>query len=158
MIDTLYVFMGPLVAFIVWFLKFHIYQAMLHSYMISENIHLTPEMLAPSDRRQAFCIYDQSCDISPISAQSHPVLVCSLKALDKGVVLVMGGRRWCPFLQSMIPWRMANIKLGANLLHSPQLERNFKLVPCFVSFVTLKQVCTVFGRMSIVYVTCCQGL
>ena len=36
----IYIFMVPSVACIVWFLMFHIYQAVFHSFLISEDIHL----------------------------------------------------------------------------------------------------------------------
>ena len=46
-------------------------------------------------------------------------------ALNTGVGRVLGGIRWCLFFHSVIPCRMADIRLGAALLRSPQLERTF---------------------------------
>ena len=57
---------------------------MSHSFLISEEIHLRPEILSPRDCRYAFFIYSQLCGISPIRACSKPVLFF-FKVLATGV-------------------------------------------------------------------------
>ena len=74
-----------------------------HSFMISADIHLTPEFSAPKDLMEAFCTSSQLWDTNPIRAWSHPMLVCFLKELDTGVGRDVGGWRGFPFLQSVIP-------------------------------------------------------
>ena len=67
------------------FLKYHISKGVSHRFLIREDIHLRPEILAPSDRRYEFCIFAQLCDISPIRYWSQPILVLFLKAFATGV-------------------------------------------------------------------------
>ena len=44
-------YLGPSVAWRVWFLKLQISHAVYHRFLVSANIHLTPEILAPKDLR-----------------------------------------------------------------------------------------------------------
>ena len=78
------------------------------------------------------------------------MLVCFLNALATGIG--GGGVIWrvCPFLQRVILWRMDGMKLGATLFCSPQIERNFELVPRFVPFVALEYGWNAFGKVSAV--------
>ena len=47
----IYVFLRPLVAWWVWFLKFQMSYVVSHSFLIKADIHLTPDILAPKDLR-----------------------------------------------------------------------------------------------------------
>ena len=44
-------YLGPSVAWRVWFLKFQMYHAVSHSFLISVYIHITLEILAPKYSR-----------------------------------------------------------------------------------------------------------
>ena len=63
---------------------------MLHRFLISEDIHVAPDNLAPRDCGYAFCISTQSCDISPISACIRLMLGFYLKLLDTRVGMEVG--------------------------------------------------------------------
>ena len=52
------------------------------------------------------------------------MLVCFFKSLATEVGIYGGGCRGCPFLQSVIPWRIYGIRLGDALFCNPQLESN----------------------------------
>ena len=44
-------FFGPSLSWRLWFLKFQMYHAVYHIFLISADIHMTPEVLAPMDLR-----------------------------------------------------------------------------------------------------------
>ena len=72
------------------------------------------------------------------------------------LTLATGVRRYggfwsgCYLLQSVIPWRMAGIILGADLFFLPILRVFFLVFPCFVPFVALEYVWNFFGGVSTV--------
>ena len=68
------IFLGLSVVCRVWFLKFRISQAVLHRFLISEDIHLILEISLLVIIGRRFFISSQLCDIIPIRAWSHTIV------------------------------------------------------------------------------------
>ena len=83
---------------------------------MSKDIHLLPELFAPSGWRWGFWISAQLFTISPIKAYSQPIFACFSKALDNGKG--KGGREdeVFPFCHKEMPCRMVEIIWVAYLL------------------------------------------
>ena len=99
--------------------------AVSHRFLMREDIHLRPDILAHSDCRYEFLISAQSCPISTTRILFQKILVRFLKTLATGVGRGGGGRDICTLRHIDITFRIVNIRLGVALFCSPQQRRNF---------------------------------
>ena len=91
------IFTGPSVAWRVWFRKFQKSQSTSHSFLMITQIHIFPDVFAPSDWRLKFWISFQLFTRSHMRACSQPISFWFSKALATANGRVGGGEEFFPF-------------------------------------------------------------